>query len=81
MGPSGAAGDSACQQTDRGTWETRQVGGTQRPREDITGRRPVRESAGHIVVKKRGNSRGAKEPYHLQAECKKKGEFDWVTTL
>ena len=46
--------------------ETRQVGGTQRPREDITGRWPARESAGHIVARKRGNSRGAKEPYHCE---------------
>jgi hypothetical protein len=29
-------GDSALQKTDRGTWEAREVGGTQRPREDIT---------------------------------------------
>jgi len=38
-------------------------------REDITGeRRPERESAGPIVAKKRGNARGAKEPYHSELE-------------
>ena len=42
------------------------LSGTQRPREDITGRWPARESAGHIVARKRGNSRGAKEPYHCE---------------
>ena len=58
----------------------RQVGGTQRPREDITGRRPARESAGHIVAKKRGNDQrqltliaksskheNAKQPHWAQA--------------
>ena len=43
------------------------MGGTQRDWENITSRRPVRESAGPILVKKRGNSRGAKEPYHQRA--------------
>jgi hypothetical protein len=35
--------------------------------------RPERESAGPIVVKKRGNARGAKEPYHSE-RSKRKGE-------
>jgi RNA-directed DNA polymerase len=36
-------------------------------REEITGRRDGRESAGLIVVRKRGNARGAKGPYRWNA--------------
>ena len=64
----GVVGDSALRKTDRGTWDTREEGGTQGLREAITEGRPKRESAGLIVAKKRGNGRGAKEPYHSELE-------------
>jgi len=38
-------------------------------REDITVRRHDRKSAGPIVAGKRGNARGAKEPYQLCADA------------
>lgn len=64
----GVVGDSALRKIDRGTWDAREEGGTQRRREAITERRPKRESAGLIVARKRGNARGAKEPYHSELE-------------
>jgi len=42
--------------------------------EDIRAGRRGRESAGPIVVKKRGNAGGAKGPYRGQALSKKSGE-------
>ena len=43
--------------------------------EDIRTLRHGRESAGLIVVKKRGNAGGAKGPYRGQALSKKSGEL------
>ena len=40
-------------------------------RENITVRRHDRKSAGPIVAGKRGNARGAKEPYQLYADAEK----------
>jgi len=45
---------------DRGTWETLQLGGTQRETGNHNRERAVRESAEPIVVKKQGNACGAK---------------------
>jgi hypothetical protein len=41
LGSAGVVGDGASRKIDRGTWEARQVGGTQRGWENITSRRPV----------------------------------------
>ena len=65
-------GDGARRQIGRGTWETRRLGGTQRARETITAYRAGRESAGPIVARKRGNARGAKEPYRTHADARRR---------
>jgi RNA-directed DNA polymerase len=40
--------------------------------EDIRAWRRIRESAGHIVAGKRGNACGAKEPYRIHAEARRR---------
>ena len=58
--PAGVVGGSVRRKCDRGTWETLQLGGTQRETGNHNRERAVRESAEPIVVKKQGNACGAK---------------------
>jgi len=64
-GPLGVKGGSAHGRMGKGTWETQQLGretGPNEGREYITCQRTGWESDRLIVVKKRGNARGAKGP-------------------
>ena len=80
----GEAMGTSSRRTCRGGWGgralkgwSRNLGGPVRwvepngTREVITVARAVRESAGPIRVKKRGNARGAKEPYRVQADARR----------
>ena len=71
IGPVGVVGGSVRRKRDRGTWETLQLGRTQRKTGKHNRDRAVRESAEPIVAKKQGNACGAKGPCYEGAFDKK----------